>query len=181
LLEEMSSPEKDDDMERGKEVPIGGSKGADGKDDFMGGPSDSIALQTGEDDKAHGTAGVDGHLIEAKDRFSELGTFSISRRLAFRGTDIDPYPRYPLQVDVASVMKELGDLMGLEPSEAETAGVASTNHPALPRDVKNFDAEGTTLWPCFLLDLVFCAVFSCVLVCVGFMKSLGVYGAGNLG
>ena len=111
-------------MERGKEVPTRGSKGADGKDDFMGAPCDSIALQTGEGDKAQGTAGVDGHLIEAKDRFSELGTFSISRRLVFQGPDIDPYLRYPLQVDVASVMKELGDLLELEPSEDE-AGVAS--------------------------------------------------------
>ena len=91
----MSSPEKDDDMERGKVVPTGGSKGDDRKDDFMGAPSDSIALQTGEDDKAQGTAGVDGHLIEAKDWFSELGTFSISRRLAFQGPDIDPYLWYP--------------------------------------------------------------------------------------
>ena len=123
----MSSPEKDEDMERGKEVPTRGSKGADGKDGFMRAPSDSIALQTGEDDKAQGTAGVDGHLIEAKDRFSELGTFSISRRLAFQGPDIDPYLQYPLQVDVASVIKELGDLLGLEPSEAETAAVASRN------------------------------------------------------
>ena len=40
----MSSPEKDDDMERGKVVPTGGSKGDDRKDDFMGAPSDSIAL-----------------------------------------------------------------------------------------------------------------------------------------
>ena len=78
-------------------------------------------------------------------------------------------------------MKELGDLLGLEPSEAETAGVASRNQPALPGDVENFDAEGTVLWPCLLLGLVFCAVLSCVLVCVGFMKSLGVYGTVNLG
>ena len=62
----MSSPEKDDDMERGKEVPTGGSKGADGKDDFMGAPSDSIALQTSEDDKAQGIAGAGGHLFEQK-------------------------------------------------------------------------------------------------------------------
>ena len=147
----------------------------------MEAPKDSIAFQAGEDDKAQGTAGADGHLIEAKDRFSELGTFSISRRLAFQGPDIDPYLRYPLQVDVASVMKELGDLLGLEPSEVETAGVMSRNQPALPGDVENFDAEGTALWPCFLLDLVFGAVLSCVLVCVGFMKSLGVYGTRNLG
>ena len=62
-------------MEGGKMVPTGGSKGADGKDGFMRAPSDLIALQTGEDDKAQGTVGANGHLIEAKDRFSELGTF----------------------------------------------------------------------------------------------------------
>ena len=84
-------------------------------------------------------------MVEAKDHFSELGTFSISRRLAFQGPDIDPYLRFPLQVDVASVMKELGDLLGIEPSEAETAGVASVSQPALPEDVENFDAEGTSL------------------------------------
>jgi len=111
----------------------------------MEAPKDSIAFQAGEDDKAQGTAGADGHLIEVKDWFSELGTFSISRRLAFQGPDIDPYLRFPLQVDVASVMKELGDLLGIEPSEAETAGVASVSQPALPEDVENFDAEGTSL------------------------------------
>ena len=147
----------------------------------MEAPKDSIAFQAGKGDKAQGTAGADDHLVEAKDRFFELGTFSISRRLAFQGPDIDPYLQYPLQVDVASVMKELGDLLELEPSEDEAAGVASRNQPALPGDVKNFDVEGTALWPCFLLDLVFCAVLSCVLVCVGFMKSLGVYGTVNLG
>jgi len=119
-------------------------------------------------------------LVEAKDRFSELSTFSISRRLAFQGPDIDPYLLFPLQVDVASVMKELGDLLELEPSEDE-AGVASRDQPALPRDVENFDDEGTALWPCLLLGLVFCVGLSCVLACVGFMKALGVYGTGNLG
>ena len=78
-------------------------------------------------------------------------------------------------------MKELGDLLGLEPSEVETAGVMSRNQPALPGDVENFDAEGTTLWPCLLLGLVFRAVLSCVSACVGFMKGLGVYGTGSLG
>jgi hypothetical protein len=180
LLEEKLSPEKDDDKDGGKDIPTGGSQGADGKDDLMEAPKDSIAFQAGEDDKAQGTAGLDGHLIEAKDRFSELGTFSISRRLAFQGPDIDPYLRFPLQVDVASVMKELGDLLELEPSEDE-AGVASRDQPALPGDVENFDAEGTALWPCLLLGLVFCAVLSCVLACVGFMKGLGVYGTGSLG
>ena len=144
MLEEKSSPEKDDDRE-GKEVPTGGSQGADGKDDLMEAPKDSIAFQAGEDDKAQGTAGADGHLIEAKDRFSELGTFLISRCLGFQGPDIDPYLRYPLQVDVASVMKELGDLLELEPSVDEAAGVASRDQPALPGDVENFDAESTAL------------------------------------
>jgi len=146
----------------------------------MEAPKDSIAFQAGEGDKAQGTAGADGHLVEAKDRFSELGTFSISRRLAFQGPDIDPNLRFPLQLDVASVMKELGDLLELEPSEDE-AGVASRDQPALPGDVENFDAEGTALWPCLLLGLVFCVGLSCVLAFVGFMKGLGVYGTGNLG
>ena len=48
---------------RGKEVPTGGSQGADGKDDLMEAPKDSIAFQAGEDDKAQGTAGADSHLI----------------------------------------------------------------------------------------------------------------------
>ena len=78
-------------------------------------------------------------------------------------------------------MKELGDLLELEPSEDEAAGVASRDQPALPGDVENFDAEGTALWPCLLLGLVFRAVLSCVSACVGFMKGLGVYGTGSLG
>jgi len=77
-------------------------------------------------------------------------------------------------------MKELGDLLELEPSE-DVAGFASRDQPALPGDVENFDAEGAALWPCLLLGLVFCAVLSCVLACVGFMKGLGVYGTGSLG
>ena len=120
-------------------------------------------------------------MVEAKDHFSELGTFSISGRLAFQGPDIDPNLRFPLQLDVASVMKELGDLLELEPSEDEAAGVALRDQPALPGDVENFDAEGTAFWPCLLLGLVFCVGLSCVLACVGFMKGLGVYGTGNLG
>jgi len=42
-------------------------------------------------------------------------------------------------------MKELRDLLGLEHSEAETAGVTSVSQPALPKDVENFDAGGTSL------------------------------------
>ena len=142
MLEEKSSPEKDDDREGGgKEVPTRGSQGADGKDDLMEAPKDSIAFQAGEDDKAQGTAGADGHLIEAKDRFSELGTFSISRRLAFQGPDFDPYLRYSLQVDVASMMKEFGELLGLDLSEARTSSQpALKSQPALPEDVESFDA-----------------------------------------
>ena len=176
MLEEKSSAKKDDDRDGGKDIPIGGFQGADGKDDLMEAPKDSIAFQAGKDDKAQGITGADGHLVEAKDRFSELGTFSISRRLAFQGPNIDPYLRFPLQVDVASVMKELGDLLGLEPSGDETAGFLSRSQPALPVDVENFDAESTALWPCFLLDFVLDFVFG-----AGFMKSLGVYGTGSLG
>ena len=87
MLEEKLSLEKDDDRDGGKDIPTGGSQGADGKDDLMEAPKDSIAFQAGKDDKAQGIAGADGHLVEAKDRFSELGTFSISRRLAFQGPD----------------------------------------------------------------------------------------------
>ena len=111
----------------------------------MGAPRDSIALLTSEDDKAQGTVGAGGHLIEAKDRFSKLGTSSISRRLAFQGPDIDPYLRYALQVDVANVMKELGELLGLEPLEIGTSQVVSKSQPALPEDVESFDAEGKVL------------------------------------
>ena len=71
------------EREGGEEVPTGGFEGADGKDDFVIAPRDSIALQTGEGGKAQETAGADRHLIEAKDRFSELGIFSISKHLAF--------------------------------------------------------------------------------------------------
>ena len=181
MLEEKLSLEKDDDRDGVKDILTGGSQGADGRNDLMEAPKDSIAFQAGEDDKAQGTAGADVHLVEAKDHFSELGTFSISGRLAFQGPDIDPNLRFPLQLDVASVMKELGDLLELEPSEDEAAGVALRDQPALPGDVENFDAEGTVLWPCLLLGLVFCAVLSCVLACVGFMKGLGVYGTGSLG
>ena len=84
-------------------------------------------------------------MVEVRDRFSDLGTFSISKHLAFQRPDSGPYLRYSLVVDVTSVMKELGDLLGLEPSESETAGVASVSQPALPEDVENFDAGGTSL------------------------------------
>ena len=58
LLEEKLSPEKDDDRDGGKDVPTGGSQGADEKDDLMEAPKDSIAFQAGEDDKAQGTSGL---------------------------------------------------------------------------------------------------------------------------
>ena len=91
------------------------------------------------------TARVEGHLIAAKDKFSELGTPLTSRRLAFQGPDIDPYLRYALQVDVANVMKELRELLGLEPLEIGTSQVVSKSQPALPEDVESFDAEGKVL------------------------------------
>ena len=63
-------------------------------------------------------------------------------------------------------MKELGDLLGLEPSEVETAGVMSRNQPALPGDVENFDAEGTALWPWFSFrSCVLCSFVMCFGVC----------------
>ena len=84
----------------------------------MGAPKDSTVLLAIGDEMAQEVVGASSHLIGAKDRFSELGTLSISKRLAFQGPDIDPYLWYALQVDVANVMKELGELLGLESSEA---------------------------------------------------------------
>ena len=145
LLEKASSPEKGGEGEGGEEVPTGVADGTDGRNDFVVAPSDPVGLRTGKGGEVQRTTGGDDHVVEVRDRFSDLGTFSISKHLAFQRPDSDPYLRYPLEVDVASVMKELGDLLGLEPSEAETAGVASVSQPALPEDVENFDAEGTSL------------------------------------
>ena len=145
LLEKASSPEKGGEGEGGEEVPTGVADGADGRSDFVVAPSDPVGLRTGKGGEVQRTTGGDDHVVEVRDRFSDLGTFSISKRLAFQRPDSDSYLRYPLEVDVASVMKELGDLLGIEPSEAETAGVASVSQPALPEDVENFDAEGTSL------------------------------------
>jgi len=65
----------------------------------------------------------------------------ISRRLAFQGPDIDPYLWYAFQVDVASMMKEFGELLGLDLSEARTSSQpALKSQPALPEDVESFDA-----------------------------------------
>ena len=44
MLEEKLSPEKDDDRDGGKDIPTGGSQGADEKDDLMEAPKDSIAF-----------------------------------------------------------------------------------------------------------------------------------------
>ena len=107
-------------------------------------PKESVLLAI-DDEKAQEVEGTSSHLIGARDRFSELGTPSISRRLAFQGPDIDPYLRYALQVDVANVMKELGELLGLEPPETGTSQVVSKSQPALPEDVESFDAEGKVL------------------------------------
>ena len=112
---------------------------------LWGPPKDSSVLLAIDVEKAQGDEGTSSNLIGARDRFSELGTPSISRRLAFQGPDIDPYLRYALQVDVANVMKELGELLGLEPSETGTSQVVSKSQPALPEDVESFDAEGKVL------------------------------------
>ena len=98
-------------------------------------PKDSGVLVSGGENRVRvvETAGAASHLIEVKDRFSELGIPLISRRLAFQGSDIDPYLRYAIQVDVASMVKELGELLGLEPSETGTSSQAAwKNQHALP-------------------------------------------------
>jgi len=71
-------------------------------------------------------------------------------------------------------------LLGLESSEAGVSQSASRSQPALPKDGKSFDAEGKVLRSQFFFQ-VLCVVLSCALVCIGFMKSLGVYGTGSLG
>ena len=170
--------ERDVEKGEGERVPAGETEGTGGRGASVGAPKDSTALLIGDDETAPGA--VDSHLIGAKDRFSELGIPLISRCLAFQGLDIDPYLRYALQVDVANVMKELGELLGLESSEAGVSQSASRSQPALPKDVKSFDAEGKVLRSQFFFQ-VLCVVLSCALVCIGFMKSLGVYGTGSLG
>ena len=112
---------------------------------LWGGPKGSSVLLVVDVEKAQEAEGTRSHLIGARDRFSELGIPSISRRPAFQGPDIDPYLRYALQVDVANVMKELGELLGLEPLEIGTSQVVSKSQPALPEDVESFDAEGKVL------------------------------------
>jgi len=132
--------ERDDEKEEGERVPAGETAGTGGRGASVGAPKDSTVLLIGDDETAPGA--VDSHLIGAKDRFSELGIPLISRRLVFQGLDIDPYLRYALQVDAADVMKELGELLGLESSEAGVSQSASRSQPALPEDVESFDAEG---------------------------------------
>ena len=66
MLEEKLSLEKDDDRDGGKDILTGGSKGADGKNDLMEAPKDSIAFQAGEDDKTQGTAGADATWLKRK-------------------------------------------------------------------------------------------------------------------
>ena len=123
----------------------------------MGALKESVLLAI-DDKKAQEAEGTSSHLIGARDRFS--------RRLAFQGPDIDPYLRYALQVDVANVMKELGELLGLEPPEAGTSQVASKIHPALPEDVENFDADGKVLWSLsFYWSLSLCGFVMCFGVC----------------
>ena len=100
---------------------------------------DSGLLEAGGEDesRAQEAVGAAGHLIEARDKFSELGIPLISKRLPFQGPDIDSYLRYALQVDVASMVKELGELLELDPSEAETSQAASKSQPALPEDIES--------------------------------------------
>jgi hypothetical protein len=126
------SPEKDDDDqeegdEHGEKIPLDGLEGAGAEDAPKEVPKDSSLLVSGDEDRVRvlETIGPTSHLIEAKDRFSKLGIPLISRRLAFQGPDIDPYLRYAIQVDVASMVKELGELLGLEPSETETSSQAA--------------------------------------------------------
>ena len=143
--EEIPPSVKDVDREEGKNAPAGGSDDDGGRGDSVGPPKDSSVLLAIDVEKAQEAEGTSSHLIGARDRFSELGTPSISRRLAFQGPDIDPYLRYALQVDVANVMKELRELLGLEPPETGTSQVVSKSQPALPEDVESFDAEGKVL------------------------------------
>ena len=139
--------ERDVEKGEGERVPAGETEGTGGGAS-MGAPKDSTALLIGDDETAPG----------AKDRFSELGIPLISRRLGLKGLDIDPYRRYALQVDVADMMKELGELLGLESSEAGVSQSASRSQPALLEDVESFDAEGKVLWSQFFFP---CCVWFC--------------------
>ena len=42
-------------------------------------------------------------------------------------------------------MKELGELLGLEPLETGTSQVASKSQPDVPEDVESFDAKDKAL------------------------------------
>jgi len=87
--EEIPPSVKDVDREEEKNAPAGGSDDDGGRDGSMGAPKESVLLAI-DDEKAQEAEGISSHLIGARDRFSELGTPSISRRLAFQGPDIDP-------------------------------------------------------------------------------------------
>ena len=89
--EEIPPSVKDVDREEGKNAPAGGSDGDGGSGDSVGAPKDSSILLAIDVEKAQEAEGTSSHLIGARDRFSELGIPSISRRLAFQGPDIDPY------------------------------------------------------------------------------------------
>ena len=43
------------------------------------------------------------------------------------------------------MVKELGELLGLDPSETSTSQAALKGQPTLPEDIKSFDAEGKVL------------------------------------
>ena len=52
-------------------------------------------------------------------------------------------------------MKELGELLGLESSEAGVSQSVSRSQPALPEDVESFDAEGKTSLVLFFFWLLY--------------------------
>ena len=81
--------------------------------------------------------------LEGSDKFSELGTSLIPRRLSFQGLDVDPYLWYAIEVDVVNMVLVLGELLELGPAGAGTSahGGLGAQSP-LPEDVESFDSEG---------------------------------------
>ena len=152
--EETLSPERDDDNQEGEKFPLDKFEGTGAMYAPKEVLKDSGLLLSGDEGgvRVLDTTRAASHLIEPKDRFSELGIPLISRRLAFQGPDIDPYLRYAIQVDVASMVKELGEMLRLDPSEAGTSSqVSSRTQPALPEDVESFDVDGKLLSAWFSL------------------------------
>ena len=111
---------------------------------------------------------------EARDKFWELGTPLISRRLAFQGPDIDPYLRYAIEVDVECMVQEHGALMGLDSLSAGTSSRAATSsRPALPENVVSFDSEGMMLGRLLSFKLDFYTGEVMVSVCFRFCEEPG--------